>query len=187
VGASGAGKTTLLDLVAGLREPDAGEVRLDGVPLRRIEAGALRRGIGYVPQENALLSDSVLANVLLGHPEAGEREAARALAAAGAGELLARLPDGLRAEVGERGLRLSGGERRRVALARALVGRPRLLLLDEATSELDAVSAAAIGRTLRSLRGRMTIVAVTHHPELAAAADEVVELGEGECQVPSAK
>ncbi len=179
VGASGAGKTTLLDLLAGLREPDAGEVRVDGVPLAAIDPAGWRRRLGYVPQESVLLHESVLANVLLRDPDLGERDAERAIAQAGAGELVASLPEGLRTRVGERGLRLSGGERRRVALARALVGRPRLLLLDEATAELDPASAAAIGRTLRSLRGRVTLVAVTHHPELAAAADAVYALSDG--------
>ncbi|HEX2092266.1 MAG TPA: ABC transporter ATP-binding protein [Longimicrobiaceae bacterium] len=179
VGPSGAGKTTLLDLLAGLREPDAGEVRVDGVPLREIDPAEWRRRLGYVPQESALLHESVLANVLLREPGLDAAAAERALAEAGAEELVASLPDGLRTRVGERGLRLSGGERRRLALARALVGRPRLLLLDEATAELDPVSAAAIGRTLRALRGRTTIVAVTHHPELADAADAVYALSRG--------
>lgn len=183
VGPSGAGKTTLLDLLAGLRDPDSGEIRVDGVPLAAVAPAAWRRSLGYVPQEGALLHESVLDNVLLHDPALGARDAARALAHAGAGKLIDSLPDGLATRVGERGLRLSGGERRRVALARALAGQPRLLLLDEATAELDSASAAAVGRTLRSLRGRLTIVAVTHHPELADAADAVYVLDEG-CLVP---
>ncbi|HET7320867.1 MAG TPA: ABC transporter ATP-binding protein [Longimicrobiaceae bacterium] len=179
VGESGAGKSTLLDLLAGLREPEGGTVLADGIPLREMERESWRETIGYVPQESVLLNGTVLSNVLQGRSGLGARDAERALSAAGAGPLLARLPEGLGARVGERGLRLSGGERRRLALARALVGRPRLLLLDEATAELDPASAAAIGRTLRALRGSLTIVAVTHHPALAAMADAVYRLAEG--------
>jgi ATP-binding cassette subfamily C protein len=173
VGASGAGKSTLLDLLAGLREPEAGEVRVDGVPLGSVEPEEWHRRLGYVPQESVLLHESILDNVLLGARHLGASAVGRALGAAGAGELLATLPLGLATRVGEGGLRLSGGERRRIALARALVGNPDLLLLDEPTSELDAASSAALSRTLRSLRGTTTIVAVTHDPALAAAADRV--------------
>jgi ATP-binding cassette subfamily C protein len=171
VGASGAGKSTLLDLLAGLREPEVGEVRVDGVPLASVDPEGWHRRLGYLPQESVLLHGSVLENVLLGARHPGASDVRRALGAAGAGALLATLPHGLATRVGEGGLRLSGGERRRVALARALVGSPDLLLLDEPTSELDADSSAALSRALRSLRGAMTIVAVTHDPLLAAAAD----------------
>jgi ABC-type multidrug transport system fused ATPase/permease subunit len=179
VGTSGAGKSTLLDLLAGLREPEAGEVRVDGVPLGSVDPEAWHCRLGYLPQESVLLHESLLDNVLLGarHPSASD--VSRALGAAGAGALLATLPRGLATRVGERGLRLSGGERRRIALARALVGSPDLLLLDEPTSELDADSSAALSRTLLSLRGAMTIVAVTHDPALAAAADRVYLLDGG--------
>jgi ATP-binding cassette subfamily C protein len=179
VGASGAGKSTLLDLLAGLREPEAGEVRVDGVPLASVDPEAWHRRLGYLPQESVLLHGSVLENVLLGARHPGASAVSRALSAAGAGALLATLPHGLATRVGEGGLRLSGGERRRVALARALVGSPDLLLLDEPTSELDAGSSAALSRTLRSLRGAMTIVAVTHDPLLAAAADRSYLLDAG--------
>ncbi len=178
-GRSGAGKTTLLDLIAGLREPDAGDVLVDGVSLREIAPGSWRTLLGYVPQESVLLSDSVRANVTLGRTDVSTEDTEGALRDAGASALVKSLPQGLETNVGEWGSRLSGGERRRVALARALVGKPRLLLLDEATNELDDVSAAAIGHTLRALRGRLTILAVTHHPELAAMADEVYVLEGG--------
>jgi ATP-binding cassette subfamily C protein len=175
VGASGAGKSTLLDLIAGLREPDAGAVLVDGVPLDRIDRRAWRARIGYVPQESVLLHDTIVANVLLGAEWVGAEAAARAVERAGAGEMMAARGEG----VGERGLRLSGGERRRLALARALVAAPRLLLLDEPTSELDSASSAAIAGTLRALSGSMTIIAVTHDPRLAAAADAVYLLDGG--------
>jgi ATP-binding cassette subfamily C protein len=142
------------------------------VPLGSVDPEAWHRRLGYLPQESALLHGSVLENVLLGARHA-DAAVSRALGAAGAGALLATLPRGVGTGVGEGGLRLSGGERRRIALARALVGGPDLLLLDEPTSELDADSSAALTRTLLSLRGAMTIVAVTHDPALAAAADRV--------------
>jgi ATP-binding cassette subfamily C protein len=179
LGASGVGKTTLLDLVAGLLDPDGGEILVDGTPLAGIERSAWSARIGYLPQESALLHDTVLANVLLGATGIGAGEATKALVRAGAADLLAARTEGVAAEVGERGLRLSGGERRRLALARALVARPRLLLLDEPTSELDPASATAVATTLRSLRGTATIITVTHDPAVAAAADLVYLLEDG--------
>jgi ATP-binding cassette subfamily C protein len=179
LGASGVGKTTLLDLLAGLLDPDGGEILVDGIPLAGIERSAWSARIGYLPQESALLHDTVLANVLLGATGIGAGEATKALVRAGAADLLAARTEGVAAEVGERGLRLSGGERRRLALARALVARPRLLLLDEPTSELDPASATAVATTLRSLRGTATIITVTHDPAVAAAADLVYLLEDG--------
>ena len=176
MGPSGSGKSTLLDLVLGFATPDAGQVRIDDQPLEETSLAAWRQQIGYVPQETHLLHDSVLRNITLGDPALGPADAERALREADAWDLVARLPGGLSHVVGERGGRLSGGQRQRILIARALAHRPRLLILDEATSALDDFSEAAICRTLQRLRGRLTILAVSHRPALAEIADCVYRL-----------
>ncbi len=183
VGASGVGKTTLIDLVTGLQVASQGRVSADGVALDDIDLRSWRRLIGYVPQENLLLHDSVLHNVTLGDPELSEADAVRALKAAGAWDFVQQLPQGIRATVGERGARLSGGQRQRVLIARALAHRPRLLILDEATSALDPASEAAVCETLRELKGELTILAVSHESSLAAVADCVYRLQDGHARV----
>ena len=117
--------------------------------------------------------------VTLGDPSLTAADAERALRAAGAWEFVVAAPEGPRTLVGERGARLSGGQRQRLAIARALVHRPRLLILDEATSALDVNSEAQICDTLRTLRGGLTILAISHRPALAAAADRVYQVHEG--------
>jgi ATP-binding cassette subfamily C protein len=173
VGASGAGKTTVVDLVIGLLQPTSGRIWIDDAPLDELDLIAWRRQIGYVPQENLLLHDTVLQNVTLGDPALGEADAEQALRAAGAWEFVARLPQGVHTPVGERGSMLSGGQRQRVMVARALVRRPRLLILDEATSALDPASAEQISATVRTLRGEITILAISHQVELVDVADRV--------------
>jgi ATP-binding cassette subfamily C protein len=149
------------------------------VPLGDLDRRAWRRLIGYVPQETLLLSDTVLVNVTLGDPAVTRADAEAALRAAGAWEFVAALPAGMDTAVGERGARLSGGQRQRLAIARALVHGPALLILDEATSALDAASEAEICAALQALRGRVTILAVTHRPALVQAADRVYRVDEG--------
>jgi ATP-binding cassette subfamily C protein len=175
-GPSGAGKTTLVDLLVGLLQPDAGEVSVDGVPLRAIAAHDWRTTIGYVPQETLMLHQSVAHNVTLGDPSVPPADVTAALAAAGADDFVAELPEGGDTVVGERGLRLSGGQRQRIALARALVRRPQLLVLDEATTALDPATERGIGETLRALRGAVTIVAICHHGHLIDVADLVYRI-----------
>jgi ATP-binding cassette subfamily C protein len=179
VGPSGAGKTTLVDLVTALLRPQTGEVWIDDVPLADLDGRAWRRMIGYVPQETLLLNDTVLVNVTLGDAAISAADVERALRAAGAWEFVAALPRGMEAAVGERGARLSGGQRQRLAIARALVHRPALLILDEATSALDTDAEAGICATLHSLRGTLTILAVSHRPALVDAADRVYRVDEG--------
>jgi len=179
VGPSGAGKTTLVDLVTGLLRPQQGEIWIDDLPLGRVDRRRWRRMIGYVPQDTLLLHDTILSNVTLGEPTLAERAAERALRAAGAWGFVAATPDGIHTVIGEHGAKLSGGERQRLAIARALVHEPKLLILDEATSALDAESEAEICASLRALRGRLTILAISHRPALVAAADRVYRVEEG--------
>lgn len=179
VGASGGGKTTVLDLIIGLHRPQSGKLLVDDVPLEQLDLSRWRRQIGYVPQEQLLLHDSVLTNVTLGDHGLSEADAEYALRAAGAWEFVSNLPQGMHSTVGERGAKLSGGQRQRVMIARALAHRPKVLILDEATSALDPESEAVISKTLQRLRGDYTIVAVSHQPALVHAADRVYRFERG--------
>jgi ATP-binding cassette subfamily C protein len=179
VGSSGSGKTTLTDLVTGLAAPDSGKVEIDGVPLPELDLRSWRRMIGYVPQETLLLHESIRTNVCLGDASLTDAQVEAALRDAGAWEFVARLPDGIRASVGERGTLLSGGQRQRIALARALVHAPKLLILDEATAALDREAEAAVWETVARLRGRTTVIAISHQPALARVADRVYRLESG--------
>jgi len=179
VGNSGSGKTTIADLVIGLIAPASGVVRVDGQDLATLDARAWRHSIGYVPQENLLLHDSILHNVALGDPSLEREDAEHALKIAGAWDFIARLPDGIDSVVGERGTLLSGGQRQRVMIARALAHHPKLLILDEATSALDPATEAGICATLQSLRGQLTILAVSHQSAMADIADEVYRVDGG--------
>jgi len=182
-GPSGAGKTTLVDLIVGLLQPNAGEVRIDGVPLREIDARAWRMQIGYVPQETLMLHQSVAQNVTLGDPTVPPADVTAALTAAGASVFVAELPEGVDTIVGERGLRISGGQRQRLALARALVRKPALLVLDEATTALDPATEREICETLRALRGAVTLVAICHHGHLVEVADLVYRVEDGRIEL----
>jgi ATP-binding cassette subfamily C protein len=179
IGPSGAGKTTLVDLVTGLLRPQQGDVLVDDVPLAEIDIHAWRRQIGYVPQDTVLLHDTILANITLGDSSLAEDDAREALRAAGALDFVTALPEGLHTVVGERGSRLSGGQRQRIAIARALAHRPALLILDEATSALDPESEQAICRTLESLSGRVTMLAISHQPAMVEVADLIYRLHNG--------
>jgi ATP-binding cassette subfamily C protein len=179
IGSSGAGKTTLVDLIIGLYKPDTGTVYLDDMPLTRIDLKQWRRRLGYVPQEQVLLHDSILTNVTLGDPELTEADAEYALKAANAWEFVSELPEGMHSSVGERGTKLSGGQRQRVMIARALAHRPSVLILDEPTSALDPASEALISETLRRLRTDYTLLAISHQPALAESADVVYRLQDG--------
>ena len=182
IGASGIGKTTLTDLITGLVWPTAGRVSIDGVALDELDLGAWRRQVGYVPQDLPMLHDSVRRNVTLGDPSLDDAAVEAALRLAGAWEFVCALPDGLDASVGERGALVSGGQRQRISIARALVHEPRLLIFDEATAALDAESEAAVWETIVSLRGRTTVVAISHHPQLATVADCVYRIADGRAE-----
>jgi ATP-binding cassette subfamily B protein len=178
VGSSGSGKSTIADLLVRLLDPDEGVVRLDGVDLKHIAIDDLRRHVVLVDQEPALLHASIEDNIRYARPEASSEEVERAAAAAGVDELLARLPDGMRTIVGERGAALSAGERQRIAIARALLRDPGVLVLDEPTAALDPVSERQVlAGYQRAMRGRTTIL-ITHHLSLASEADRIVVLGD---------
>jgi ATP-binding cassette subfamily C protein CydD len=174
-GASGAGKSTLLRALAGDLQPSAGGVLLDGVP----PIGIPRTAITWLGQRPYLFSGSLAENIALGRPEAPDLEILRAAHAAGLGDVLARLPSGLRTPVGEGGWGLSGGEAHRVALARTFLEHAPLLLLDEPTAHLDAASEAGIIDVIRRLARSATTVLASHSPALLAACDRVITLDRG--------
>jgi ATP-binding cassette subfamily C protein len=147
-----------------------------------VDLASWRGMIGYVPQDLSLLHDTVLANITLGDPKITEADAVAALKTAGVWDFIESLPEGLETKVGEKGSQMSGGQRQRLALSRALAGRPKLLILDEITSALDSVTEDAICTTLRSLAGDLTILAVSHRPRLVDFADRVYLLADGKAQ-----
>ena len=179
VGPSGSGKTTLVDLVTGLLRPQQGEVLIDNVPLAEVNLRSWRRMIGYIPQETILLHDTVLDNITLGDPDLSAADAQDALRAAGAWEFVNSMPQAMQSIVGERGGKLSGGQRQRISIARALVQKPKLLILDEATSGLDPESEAAVCDTLQQLRGKHTILAISHQSALVEIADKAYRIRDG--------
>jgi ATP-binding cassette, subfamily C, bacterial len=179
VGPSGAGKSTVADLILGLIGPRRGRLLVDGVPLTPERLGSWRRLIGYVEQDTFLFHDTMRANLLWAEPGAGEEAIWRALRLAAADEFIRRLPHGIDTVVGDRGILLSGGERQRLALARALLRNPSILILDEPTSNLDSESENCIAKTIDELRGRVTVVLITHRLRLARDADVIYVLDRG--------
>ena len=179
VGPSGAGKSTLIRLVLRHYSPLSGQILFDGVPVDHINIKRLRRSIALVTQDVILFNDTLLQNLVFARPEASEAAIGAAINAAHLDELIARLPKGLQTAVGERGLKLSGGEKQRVSIARALLQDAPVLILDEATSALDAESERMICADLvRSRQGRTTLL-ITHRLALAAQADAILVLSDG--------
>jgi ATP-binding cassette subfamily B protein len=184
VGPTGAGKSTLLALLLRFYDPDHGVIDLDDFDLRHLELDSLRRQIALVPQDPWMLDGSIASNIAFGRPTASEAEVRLAARIALVDEFAEQLPDGYATEVGEGGVRLSGGQRRRVALARAAVSHAPVLLLDEPTASLDPRAAASIIRAIGSATAGRTVLMVTHDPDLAAIADRVVTLGRRDTAAP---
>jgi len=178
-GSSGAGKTTIADLVAGLFMPQSGFISIDNVPLKQINLLLWRKMIGYVPQEMFLLHNSVYHNVTFGDDTITRRDVEDALRDAGIWDFVSSLPSGMDTLMGERGAKLSGGQRQRIAIARAIVRKPKLLILDEITTALDPETEAEICDTLRRLRGRVTIIGISHQPAIIKVADLLYHLNNG--------
>lgn len=164
-GASGTGKTTFTDLLVGLSQPQSGRVSIAGAPLEGAALRAWRERMSYVAQDAFLFHDTVRRNLSWANPAASEEEMWKALTLASADALVRGMEHGLDTVVGERGTRMSGGERQRLALARAILRKPRVLILDEATSAIDIAGEHAILRRLRALTPRMTIIIVAHRSE----------------------
>jgi ATP-binding cassette subfamily C protein len=179
LGPSGSGKTTFADLLTGLLRPQKGDIWIDDAPLSQIDIASWRGMIGYVPQENLLMHDTILKNITLGEETISEAEVETALRAAGAWDFVERMPKGIYSVVGERGSMISGGQRQRIAIARALVKRPKLLILDEATTALDPKTEKEICATLQQLKGGITILAISHQPTVVECADWAYRIKDG--------
>ncbi|HWZ95151.1 MAG TPA: ABC transporter ATP-binding protein [Opitutaceae bacterium] len=178
-GLSGAGKSTLADVLLGLLTPEKGRVLIDGQQLANERLYDWRQSIGYVPQETFLLHDTIRNNLLWAQPDADEDRLRAALRSAAAEEFVNRLPEGLDTVVGDRGVRLAGGERQRIALARALLRQPTLLVLDEATSSLDTHNERLVQDAIERLHGHTTILLIAHRLSTVRFADRIVVLSAG--------
>jgi ATP-binding cassette subfamily B protein len=179
VGPSGAGKTTVTYLLPRLYDPTEGRISIDGYDLRAVSQESLAQQIGVVTQETYLFHDSVRANLLYARPNATQAELEAACRAANIHDYIAGLPDGYDTVVGERGYRLSGGEKQRLAIARAILKDPCLLILDEATSSLDSQSEALIQAALEPLLVGRTSLVIAHRLSTILAADKILVLDEG--------
>lgn len=180
VGPSGAGKTTIIDILLGVLNPDLGSVLISGLP--PILAVAKWPGaVSYVPQDVVIVAGTIRENIALGYPkeEATDELVMHALKIAQLDEFVSNLPEGMDTQVGERGSRISGGQRQRLGIARAMFTRPLLLVLDEATSSLDAETELSISKAIHALRGSTTVISIAHRLSTVRNADKVVYLSNG--------
>ena len=179
VGPSGAGKTTTTYLIPRLYDAEAGRVTIDGLDVRSIQLASLGRLVGFVTQETYLFHASIRDNLLYARPDATEADLERAMRAAAIHDQIAELPNGLDTVVGERGYKLSGGEKQRIAIARVLLKDPRILILDEATSSLDTVSERLIQAALGRLTEGRTTIAIAHRLSTILRADRILVFERG--------
>jgi ATP-binding cassette subfamily B protein len=179
VGSSGAGKSTVSRILFRFYDVAGGSVRIDGQDIREVSQASLRAAIGVVPQDTVLFNDTIYYNIAYGRPEASREEVEHAARLARIHDFIAGLPQGYESAVGERGLKLSGGEKQRVAIARTILKNPRILLFDEATSALDTRTEQEIQHSLEEVsRGRTTVV-IAHRLSTIVNADEIVVLDRG--------
>ena len=184
VGHSGSGKSTLARLLYRFYDVDSGHIRItanDGVArdVRDYAQASVRAAIAIVPQDTVLFNDTIYYNILYGRPSASREEVEQAARAAHIHELIVSLPDGYQSEVGERGLKLSGGEKQRVAIARALLKNPAILIFDEATSALDSKSEKAIQSELDRIAVGRTTLTIAHRLSTVMGADEILVMDAG--------
>ena len=180
VGASGAGKSTLARLLFRFFDVDSGSISIDGQDIRSITQDSLRTTIGVVPQDTVLFNDTLYNNLAYGRPGASEAEVQHAAQQAHLEDFISSLPDGYATQVGERGLKLSGGEKQRVAIARVLLKNPPLLILDEATSSLDSISEQAILDAINAVKTQRTTLVIAHRLSTVRDADSILVMDQGE-------
>src|ERR1700733_1448612 len=179
VGPSGAGKSTIARLLFRFYDVNDGAIRFDGQDLRDVTQASVRRAIGVVPQDTVLFNDSIRYNIAYGRPDAGQAEIAEAARLARIHDFVSSLPDGYASPVGERGLKLSGGEKQRVAIARVILKEPRILLFDEATSALDTRTEREIQASLEEVAQNHTTIMIAHRLSTVIHADEILVIDDG--------
>ena len=179
VGSSGAGKSTLGKLLFRFYDVSAGEILIDGQNIQTVSQQSLRQAIGVVPQDTVLFNSTLLENVRYGRPDASDDEVKQAIKLAHLNEFVSRLPKGYGTEVGERGLKLSGGEKQRVAIARTILKQPSILLFDEATSSLDSDSEKAVLDAINEVSKGKSSVVVAHRLSTIVNADRILVLEQG--------
>ena len=183
VGASGVGKTTLCSLIPRFYDVEAGEITVDGVPIRQATLRSLRGSVGLVQQDVALFTGSVTENIAYGRPGATFQQVREAARKAGAEEFIQKLPQGYDTDIGPRGVKLSGGQRQRLSIARAFLKDPPILILDEATSALDSQSELVVQRSLEDLARHRTTLVIAHRLSTIQGAQRIVVLDEnGVCE-----
>ena len=182
-GPSGSGKSTLAKLLLGFYQPNDGQILIDGLDIRHFSANELRQYFGVVPQETVLFSGSIYENLIAANPNAGFADVVQACKIAEIHDVIEKLPKGYNTEIGEHGVGLSGGQKQRLAIARAMLKRPRILIFDEATSNLDSSTAEQFSNTVNQLKGRATMLFITHLVPKGLQVDEVVRLGEKPAQM----
>jgi ATP-binding cassette, subfamily B, heavy metal transporter len=179
VGSSGAGKSTLSRLLFRFYDVDSGRITIDGQDIRAVQQTTLRAALGIVPQDTVLFNDTIYYNIAYGRPEASRDEVYDAAQSAHIHRFIESLPDGYQAMVGERGLKLSGGEKQRVAIARTLLKRPAIVIFDEATSALDSKTEKAIQAELREISNERTTLIIAHRLSTVVDADQILVLEQG--------
>ncbi|MEI7711157.1 MAG: ATP-binding cassette domain-containing protein, partial [Rhodospirillales bacterium] len=179
VGPTGAGKSTISRLLFRFYETTGGAVTVDGHDVRDVTQDSLRGAIGVVPQDTVLFNDTIRYNIAYGRPGATQDEIEAAARAAQVHDFVLRLPEGYDTRVGERGLKLSGGEKQRVAIARTILKDPRILILDEATSALDTRTEQEIQTALRAVSRDRTTLTIAHRLSTVVDADEIIVLADG--------
>lgn len=179
VGATGAGKSTLVNLLVRFYEFDSGQIYVDDKPVREYDLRTLREAIGVVTQESFLFNGSIRENLLMGKPTATDTELWRAVDAANARQFIERLPQGLESVVGERGVKLSVGEKQRLSIARALLKDPPILILDEATASVDTATERLIQEALEHLMANRTSIVIAHRLSTIVGADQILVLDHG--------
>jgi ATP-binding cassette subfamily B protein len=182
VGPSGAGKTTSTYLVPRLYDASRGRVLIDGIDVRDLPMAVLAHAVGVVTQETYLFHDTIEANLRYAKPDASEGELRAAAEAANIADFIDSLPEGMSARVGERGYRLSGGEKQRMAIARVILKNPSILILDEATSHLDARSEALVQQALERIMENRTSLVIAHRLSTVLNADKIVVIDDGQVQ-----
>jgi len=179
VGASGAGKSTLVKLLFRFYDPNTGSISIDGQDVSQVSQQSLRRAIGIVPQDTVLFNQSIFENIRYGDPQASDEEIFQAIRLAHLEDFIAQLPQGSATVVGERGLKLSGGEKQRVAIARTILKRPPILIFDEATSSLDSKSERSILSALQEISEGHTSMVIAHRLSTVVDADRIIVLDQG--------